>query len=230
MRSSALDRAIRCCVSASIALASIKGATYLRQVNHTTVALALVLLTLGLAMRWGWMEALSASLAGGLGFDHFFLSSQGFGVESSERVVTLLAFLLTAITTGGLAARVSRHRSASEERAAELGHLYDFSSALRDSGHMDTVLDRIADHVVETIGAEGAAFFDLLGGRIFRSGAGGQLPTTRFVKLHLLGFQRWIGIRRCPSWRCGRVATWSAAWDSPGFPCRGACWMSLPNG
>ena len=156
-----------------MAVAAILGATYLRHVNHTTVALGLVLLIQGFAMRWGWTEALAASLAGGLGFDYFFLPPRGFSLEAPEHVVTLFAFLLTAVTTGGLAARASRHRNDAERRAAELGRLYELGSALRDNEHVDTVEERIADRVVEILAVEGAAFFDPPTERVFRSGSGG---------------------------------------------------------
>ena len=176
MRSLALNRVLRCSLSAGIAVAVITGATHLPKVNHTTVALGLVLLTLGFAMRWGWIEALTASLAGGLGFDYFFLPPRGFALESPEHLITLLAFLSTAITIAGLAARAARHRREAEQRATELGRLYEFGAALREDDHFDTLLERITDHVVEIFGVEGAAFYQR-DGRVCRSGAsGGAIP------------------------------------------------------
>ena len=167
-----LYQAARCATAAGIAVAVITGATYLRHVNHATVALGLVLLTQGFAIRWGWAEALSASLAGSLGFDYFFLPPRGFGLESPDHLITLLAFLLTAITTGGLAARASRHRKEAEQRADDLRRLYDLGSALRDDEHPESVHERITDCVVRIIEVEGAAFFDLAGDRVWRSGEG----------------------------------------------------------
>ncbi len=173
----ALYRFARCGVSAGVAVVAIFGATHLRHVNHTTVALGLVLLSLGIAVRWGWVEALTASLAGGLGFDYFFLPPRGFGLEAPEHMITLGAFLLTAVTTGGLAARVRRHRNEAEHRSAELGSLYEFSSALRDDEPGDIPGGRVADHVVGIFGFEGAAFFDRQSERVFRSGIeGGRVP------------------------------------------------------
>jgi len=63
---------LRCAVSTGLSIILVIGATRLRHVNHTTVALALVLLILGLSTKWGWMEALAASLAGGLALDFRF--------------------------------------------------------------------------------------------------------------------------------------------------------------
>ncbi len=169
-------------------MVAITGATYLRQVNHATVALGLVLLTLGLAMRWGWQEALAASLAGGLGFDYYFLPPHGFALGAPEHIVTLVAFLLTASTTGVLAARANRHRDEAEQRSAEMARVYELGSALRDSEHMDTVQELIASYVVEIFGVEGAAFFDPLSSRIFRSGSGGdRIPGERLREVAASG-------------------------------------------
>ena len=170
MRRPALYRAARCGASSCIAVAAIAGATYLRGVNHTTVALGVVLVTLWLATRWGWQEALSASLAAGIAFDYYFLPPRGFSLEAPEHGVTLVAFLLTAITTGGLAARANRHRNEAEQHSAEMARLYELGSALRDSEHMDTVQELIASYVVDIFGVQDAAFFDRSSARIFRSG------------------------------------------------------------
>jgi two-component system sensor histidine kinase KdpD len=139
-------------------------------------------------MRWGWTEALAASLAGGIGFDYFFLPPHGFALESPEHLITLLAFLSTAVTIGGLAARASRHRRDAEERAAELGRLYEFGTTLRDADDLDTGLERITEHVVRTFGVEGAAFFDQQVGRVFRSGvSGGRIPDAGLRKVAVSG-------------------------------------------
>lgn len=188
MRSAVLYRAVCCGISAILAVAVITGATYLHHVNHTTVALGLVLLTLGAALRWGWIEALAVSFAGGIGFDYFFLPSRGFSLESPEHLVTLLAFLLTAITTGGLASRANRHRSEAEQRSMEMGRLYELGSALRDDESPDTLEERITDHVVKLFGVGGAAFFDPLSARIFRAGvAGDQLPDVKLRQVACSG-------------------------------------------
>ena len=188
MRSPALIRSARCAIAACIAVFGIIGATHLPQVNHATVALGLVLLSLGLAVRWGLAEALAVSLAGGLGFDYYFLPPYGFGLGAPEHIVTLVAFLLTAVTTGGLAARVRRHRTEAEQRSAELGVLYEFSSALRDDEDCDVAEERVTEHVVEIFGVEGAAFYDQQSERIFRSGPeGGRIPATRLREVAATG-------------------------------------------
>ena len=120
MQSGPALRAFRCGVCVGLSVLLIVGATFVRHVNHTTVALMLVLLILGFAIRWGWVEALVSSLAGGFGFDYFFLPPRGFGLEAPERWVTLGAFLVTAITAGQLAARAARNLDDAERRRNEM--------------------------------------------------------------------------------------------------------------
>jgi two-component system sensor histidine kinase KdpD len=165
-----LNRALQCAASAALSVFVVIAATYPRHVNHTTVALALVLLIMGLSMRWGWREGLAASLAGGLGFDYFFLPPRGFNPESPEQLVTLCAFLLTAVTTGQLSALAGRNRSEAERRRDEMEGLYRFGNALLDCESAESALDGIADKVAGIFGASGVAFFNQDGGRIFRSG------------------------------------------------------------
>ena len=105
MRTPAVLRALRCTAAVGASICIVLVSTRVRHVNHTTVALLLVLLILGISTRWGSLEALAASLAGGLGFNYFFLPPSGLGLEAPERWVTLGAFMLTAIVTGQLSAR-----------------------------------------------------------------------------------------------------------------------------
>jgi two-component system sensor histidine kinase KdpD len=169
MRSSRVSLVLRCVTSAGLSVAVVVGATYVPHVIHTTVALLLVLLILGLSIQWGWMEALTASLAGGLAFDYFFLPPRD--LEASEHWVTLGAFLLTAILTGQLAARANRYRSVAERRRDEIASLYRLSDVFLDTENAEGPLDRIPGEIVEIFGVRAAALFEQQGGRIFRSGS-----------------------------------------------------------
>jgi two-component system, OmpR family, sensor histidine kinase KdpD len=170
MRSFPVSRALRCAAAAALSVAAIAGATRLRHVNHTTIALGLVLMILVFSIRWGWLEALVASLAGGLGFDYYLLPPRGFNLEAPEHWITLTAFLLTAITTGQLSARANRHRAEAERRRDEMAALHRLGNSLLDSESVEAAIEQVTHRVVEILGARGAAFFDQRVGRTFRSG------------------------------------------------------------
>ena len=163
-------RVFQCVASAVLSIALVWGATYLPHVTHTTVALALVLLTLVLSMNWGWVEALMVALVGGLVFDFFYLPPRGLRLEAPERWVTLAAFLLTATTTSQISARAARNRAEAERRRDEMVRLLHLSSALLESDNMDGALESIGSRIMEIFHARAAVFFDAQRGRVFAAG------------------------------------------------------------
>jgi two-component system sensor histidine kinase KdpD len=170
MQKPPVKRALRCVVSAGLSILLIIGATRVPHVNDTTVALALVLLILGIAMRWGWAEALVTSLAGGIGFDYYFLPPAGLKLEAPEDWVALGAFMLTAITTGHLSARATRDRAEAERRRDEMAKLDRLGTALLATENIQDVDERLTAQVTEIFSARGAAFLDRQHDVLFRSG------------------------------------------------------------
>ena len=96
-------RILRSLISAGFMGAILAGCLTLPNIDHATVALLLVAATGGLAMLWGWVEALAGAIAGAVGLAYFFLPPAGFRIASPEHVVALAAFLLIAIAIGQLA-------------------------------------------------------------------------------------------------------------------------------
>jgi len=171
MRGRTIRRVIQCAMAGCLAVAvtfSIKGLLHL---EPAALALTLLLLVLGVAVRCGWPEALAASLGGGLAFDYYALPLHGFETGPPEHMITLGAFLCTAITIGWFAARANRDRRLAEARSNELALLNELDNALLQCDDPNLVLARIADNVVTALRVAGAAFFDCTSGRIFRSGA-----------------------------------------------------------
>jgi len=170
MQSRLIWRGFRCAASAGVSIVLVLAATYVPHVNHTTVALLLVLVILGISVRWGWIEALTTSIAGGIVFDFFFLPRRGFSLETAEHWVTLGSFLLTAVVTGQLSARAARHRREAESRRDETERLYRLSNALLYPEIAEGDLVQMVDRVIEVFRVRGAAYYDLQQGRIFRAG------------------------------------------------------------
>jgi two-component system sensor histidine kinase KdpD len=99
--------------------------------NATTVALMMLLVVLGVATRWGLVEATVTSIAAVLAFNYFFLPPIGkFTIADPENWVALFAFLVTAITTSQLSARAQRRAREALLRKQESEHLYTLSRAL----------------------------------------------------------------------------------------------------
>jgi two-component system sensor histidine kinase KdpD len=144
----------------------------LPHINDTTAALLLVLCILGISMKWGWAEAFTAAIVGGSGYDYYFLGSTGFSITAPEYGVALAAFLITAIVTGHLAARLERRRVDAERQKDEAEKLYRLANALLGSSAAEFSRARLADRLVEIFGADGVALYDKATGRIVRSGQG----------------------------------------------------------
>jgi len=96
-------RILRSLISAGFMGAILAGCLTLPNIDHATVALLMVAATGGLAMVWGWVEALAGAITGAVGLAYFFLPPAGFRIASPEHVVALAAFLLIAIAIGQLA-------------------------------------------------------------------------------------------------------------------------------
>jgi two-component system sensor histidine kinase KdpD len=104
---------------------------FIGHVNATTVALALLLVVLFVATRWGARPAVAASLLGVLCFNFFFLPPFGtLNVAAPDNWIALTAFLITAITVGQLSARAKRRTEEADAGRREIERLYE---ELRDA-------------------------------------------------------------------------------------------------
>ncbi|MEW6211735.1 MAG: DUF4118 domain-containing protein, partial [Acidobacteriota bacterium] len=148
------------------ALLAIPAATFLLKlfrdhINSTTVALALLLVTLFIALKWGARPAVAASLLGMLCFNFFFLPPVGtFTIADPENWVALSVFLITAVTVGQLSAHARRRAEESEERRREIERLYrelqeaferaSHAEALRQSERLKSALLDAVTHDIRT--------------------------------------------------------------------------------
>ncbi|MBI2821144.1 MAG: PAS domain-containing sensor histidine kinase [Acidobacteria bacterium] len=106
-------RILRAGASVGIITAILAFCHSLAHVTGVTTALALVLAVLVMAAKWGFLEAVAGSLAGGLGLDYFFPIPYGPGIEELQYWLVQLMFLATAIMGG----RLSRHAKRTAEEA-----------------------------------------------------------------------------------------------------------------
>lgn len=96
------------------------------QVNHTTIALALLLNVLFIAAKWGSKPAVLASLTAVACFNFFYLPPVGtFSISDPHNWIAFFAFLITALTAGQLSARVKRRAEEAEVARKEVERLYN---------------------------------------------------------------------------------------------------------
>ena len=96
------------------------------QINSTTVALALLLVVVFVAIFWGSKPALLASMLGMLSFNFFFLPPyHTFTIADPQNWVALAAFFITALAVGQLSARARQRAEEAEAGRIEIRRLYD---------------------------------------------------------------------------------------------------------
>jgi len=109
--------------------------------NSTTVALALLLVVLMVAIRYGARPAVAASLLGVFSFNYFFLPPFGtLTIAAPDNWIALIAFLATAITVGQLSARAERRAEEADAGRREIERLYEeLQSAFQRASHAEAL-------------------------------------------------------------------------------------------
>jgi two-component system sensor histidine kinase KdpD len=167
-----LLRVLRICLSAGAISLILAGAVGLRNVNDTTVALLLVLIVLGIALRWGSLEALAAAIAAALGLDYFVLPPDGFGMNSPEHWVAFFTFLVTALVTGQLSARAKRQEVEAVQRRKEIERLQRISDVLSECTSREAIVCRLGGLLEEIPELNAFAIYDRQSDRTLRFGSG----------------------------------------------------------
>lgn len=160
MKRDIVRRAGRLIASGGLVIGAALVCLQFPQIDHATVALILVVVVLGVAMKWGRAESIFSAIVGVLCLDYFFLPPPGFGIRAPEHWVAAFAFLATAISVGQLSAmaRQRAHEAAEREREAE--RLYELGrSILQEEDLQSTILDTL-HHIIRIFNATDAAFFD----------------------------------------------------------------------
>jgi K+-sensing histidine kinase KdpD len=130
-------------------------------INSTTVALAMLLVVLFVAARWGARPAIVASVLGVFCFNFFFLRPlHTLTIADPDNWVALIAFLITAVTAGQLSASATRRAEEAEAGRREIERLYDelrlaferasHAEALRQSERLKSALLDAVTHDLRT--------------------------------------------------------------------------------
>ena len=131
------------------------------RINSTTVALALLLVVLFVAMGWGSRPAVVASLLGVVCFNFFYLPPVGtLTISDPDNWIALFAFLVTAFTVGQLSARAKRRAEEADAGRREIERLYtelqeafeqsSRAKALKQSERLKTALLDAVTHDLRT--------------------------------------------------------------------------------
>jgi two-component system sensor histidine kinase KdpD len=113
--------------------------------NISMMFLAAVLFS---AVQYGLLPSLFASILSTLAYNYFFLDPiHTFTVADPSNVIALFFFLMVAILTSNLTAKVRAEARASRQRAASTAALYNFSRKVAAIGEMDDLLWAVAHQI-----------------------------------------------------------------------------------
>lgn len=118
------------------------------------VLLLYLLLTFALALVIGSGAAALAAAMSFFAFDFFFIPPfHTFAVARREDTFALVVFLVVAVATGQLTARVGARNEVAERERRRTELLYELNAALIGDVTLDAILGRIVERVVHVYGA-----------------------------------------------------------------------------
>jgi two-component system sensor histidine kinase KdpD len=139
---------------------------YVVHVNTTTVSLAMLLLVLGFATKWGLREGVFASIVCVFAFNFFFLPPIGtLTIQDPQNWVALTAFLTCAVVTSQLSAKAKNRTEEALARRSEVERLYQLSRVMLLDEQTDltgTALSPIKD----IFGLRQVVFYDAESGQV----------------------------------------------------------------
>lgn len=117
-----------------------------------SLALVFLMAVLFTAVRFGLWPSVFASLESFLVYNFFFTEPyHTLYVYSRDDVLTLVLFLVVAIVTGDLAARVRAQANAQRAVARRTANLYEFSRKIASAASRDDVVWAAVHHVASTL-------------------------------------------------------------------------------
>ena len=140
-------------------------------VNSTTIALTYLLAILGIATKWGLLEAIVASVSGMLCFNFFFLPPVGtFTIADPQNWVALFAFLVTAVVASQLSASAKRRALEATRRQQEMERLYELSRILMLVDKGSSIAGQVSHRTAQIFDLPGVAIFDRRSDYVYRTG------------------------------------------------------------
>jgi two-component system sensor histidine kinase KdpD len=178
-----------------------------------SLSLFFLVAVLGVAARFGLWPSIFASTLAFLSYN-FFLTEPFFTFEvaNQDLVLTLFLFLLVAIVTGNLAARLRDQARAQRAIAKRTANLFDFSRKVASVASLDDVVWAAVTHVASTMQCSAMILMPDGSGKL--SIMGGMPPEDQ-LEPRDRGAAEWAWDKREP-----------AGWSSRTLP--SATWLFLP--
>jgi two-component system, OmpR family, sensor histidine kinase KdpD len=171
-------------IVAAIVLSAISSLYHSIEANTATASLTFLLLVLGAAAYWGFLEALFASVWCMILLNYHFLPPlYSMGIDDPQNWVAWVAFLVTSVMGSNLATQLKRRVAEAARRQNEIERLYDLSCYLMLDDTHTGLAKRIPEHVARVVGCAGVAFYERASGVVFRAGTPDRIPQEALIRL-----------------------------------------------
>jgi two-component system, OmpR family, sensor histidine kinase KdpD len=143
--------------------------------------LSLIFLTAVLfsAIAWGLGPSIFASILSMLAYNFFFVPPvYTFTVASPQDLLALIVFLIVAVLTSNLTARVRDQAEAAKQREARTAVLYALSREIAGAAELDDVVRAIVNQVAHILNAQVVVLLPEAGQLVFRAGQPANLQLT----------------------------------------------------
>lgn len=116
------------------------------------ISVAYLIAVLMVAMRGGLPPAILACLASFLCFNFFFTEPRfTLAITDTHNLLTVVFYLVAAVTVSNLAARLKQQMEATRESARRTSNLYEFGRRVTAAATLDEVLVAVVHHVASTV-------------------------------------------------------------------------------
>jgi two-component system sensor histidine kinase KdpD len=131
------------------------------------------------AIAWGLGPSIFASILSMLAYNFFFVPPvYTFTVASPQDLLALIVFLIVAVLTSNLTARVRDQAEAAKQREARTAALYALSREIAGAVELDDVVRAIVNQVAHILNAQVVALLPEAGQLVFRAGQPANLQLT----------------------------------------------------
>jgi two-component system sensor histidine kinase KdpD len=138
-----------------------------REVAATLVPLAYLIPVIVAATQWGVWAGLLASIASMVAADYlFFPPIYSFQVEDPREAVDLLMFLVVALVSSNLAARLRAETTLLRRREKEIHQLYEFSQRLAACFTVSDLVAAVQSFLARALGPHATLFMAMADGRL----------------------------------------------------------------
>jgi two-component system sensor histidine kinase KdpD len=163
----------------AVCLAAVAAKTLESFLSLPNLSLIFLTAVLFSAIAWGLGPSIFASILSVLAYDFLFVPPvYTFTVASPQDLLALMVFLIVAVLTSNLTARVRDQAEAAKQREARTAALYALSREIAGAAELDDVVRAIVNQVAQILNAQVVVLLPEAGQLALRAGQPSNIQLT----------------------------------------------------